>query len=129
VLVKGGAVLERAASAAPTRDGLTAVGITVARARDPRGGPLEVDVLLTAADERAMQWLINHARRALGVVRQNVAIALLTKAAFLISAPLGFAPLWMAVVADTGATVVVTLNGLRLLRIRPAHSSRNASVT
>ena len=49
------------------------------------------------------------------VVRQNVAIALLTKLAFLISAPFGFAPLWMAVLADTGATVIVTLNGLRLL--------------
>jgi cation transport ATPase len=117
VLVKGGAVLERAASAEPTREGLTAMGITVAGARDPRAGQLEVDVLVTAADERAMQWLVRHARRALRVVRQNVAIALLTKAAFLVSAPLGFAPLWMAVVADTGATVVVTLNGLRLLRV------------
>jgi cation transport ATPase len=128
VLVKGGAVLERAASAAPTREGLTAVGITVAGARDPRAGQFEVDVLLTAADERAMQWLVDHARRALRVVRQNVAIALLTKTAFLISAPLGFAPLWMAVVADTGATVVVTLNGLRLLRIVTAsgHAIRSA---
>ncbi len=47
------------------------------------------------------------------VVRQNVTISLLTKVAFLISAPFGFAPLWMAVLADTGATVIVTLNGLR----------------
>jgi Cd2+/Zn2+-exporting ATPase len=49
------------------------------------------------------------------VVKQNVAIALLTKLAFLISAPFGYAPLWMAVLADTGATVIVTVNGLRLL--------------
>ena len=40
----------------------------------------------------------------------------MTKAAFLVSAILGAAPLWLAVLADTGATVVVTLNGLRLLR-------------
>ena len=59
--------------------------------------------------------LVLHARRAMRVVRQNVAIALLTKVAFLVSAPFGFAPLWMAVLADTGATVIVTLNALRLL--------------
>ena len=64
-----------------------------------------------------METLIDHARRAMRVVRQNVAIALLTKLAFLASAPFGFAPLWMAVLADTGATVIVTLNGLRLSRI------------
>jgi Cd2+/Zn2+-exporting ATPase len=45
-----------------------------------------------------------------------VAVSLVTKLAFLVSAPFGFAPLWMAVLADTGATVVVTLNGLRLLK-------------
>ena len=52
------------------------------------------------------------------MIRQNVALALATKFAFLVSAVFGAAPLWLAVVADTGATVVVTLNGLRLLRIR-----------
>jgi Cd2+/Zn2+-exporting ATPase len=52
------------------------------------------------------------------VIRQNVAIALLTKLAFLVAAPFGIAPLWMAVLADTGATVIVTLNALRLLRAR-----------
>jgi Cd2+/Zn2+-exporting ATPase len=43
-------------------------------------------------------------------------MALLTKLAFLVSALFGVAPLWLAVLADTGATVAVTLNGLRLLR-------------
>jgi Cd2+/Zn2+-exporting ATPase len=46
-----------------------------------------------------------------------VTLALATKAAFLVSAVMGAAPLWLAVVADTGATVAVTLNGLRLLRV------------
>ena len=59
-----------------------------------------------------------HARRALGVIRQNVTLALVTKLAFLVSAAMGAAPLWLAVLADTGATVAVTLNGLRLLRVR-----------
>ncbi|HXG87743.1 MAG TPA: cation transporter [Vicinamibacterales bacterium] len=117
VLVKGGAVLEKAAAAtAPTREALAALGITVVGARDRTEQVAAADVVLTAADDRAMELLVQHARRALRVVRQNVAIALATKVAFLISAPFGFAPLWMAVLADTGATVIVTLNALRLLR-------------
>jgi Cd2+/Zn2+-exporting ATPase len=73
--------------------------------------------VLTATDDRAVALLVRHAQRAMRVVRQNVAISLLTKVAFLATAPFGLAPLWMAVLADTGATVIVTLNGLRLLRI------------
>lgn len=52
----------------------------------------------------------------MAVIRQNVAVALITKLVFLGFAIIGAAPLWMAVLADTGATVVVTFNGLRLLR-------------
>jgi Cd2+/Zn2+-exporting ATPase len=58
------------------------------------------------------------------VIQQNAVIALATKAAFLASALFGAAPLWLAVLADTGATVIVTLNGLRLLRVPPVGASR-----
>ena len=117
VLVKGGAVLERAASAdLATRAGLASAGITVATLQSQRERVTAADVVLTETDERAIAMLVSHARRAMRVVRQNVAVSLITKLAFLVSAPFGFAPLWMAVLADTGATVVVTLNGLRLLK-------------
>lgn len=117
VLVKGGAVLERAATATEaTAQGLAAVGITVAEPQAQRERLAAADVVLTATDEQVVTVLVVHARRAMRVVRQNVAISLATKLAFLISAPFGFAPLWMAVLADTGATVIVTLNGMRLLR-------------
>jgi cation transport ATPase len=117
VLVKGGAVLERAAAAAaPTREGLAATGISVVTAQSQRDRVAAADVVLTQTDERAVAMLVTHARRAVRVVRQNVALSLVTKLAFLVSAPFGFAPLWMAVLADTGATVVVTMNGLRLLK-------------
>jgi cation transport ATPase len=116
MLVKGGAVLERAATATTaSRQGLAAVGIIVAGAQ--AGAEVDrADVVLTQFDERAVVLLVRHARQAMRVLHQNVAIALLTKLAFLLAAPFGFAPLWMAVLADTGATVIVTLNGLRLLR-------------
>ena len=117
LLINGGAVLERAAAAATTtRAGLASAGVTVVGARDARAMVEAADVVVTASDDRAMDFLVSHARRAMWVIRQNVAVSLLTKLAFLTSAPFGFAPLWMAVLADTGATVIVTLNALRLLR-------------
>ena len=97
VLIRGGAALERAA-VAPQE--------TIDRG----------DVVFAPPNTPAIGFLSAHARRALRVIRQNVAIALLTKVAFLAAAPFGAAPLWLAVMADTGATVIVTLNALRLLR-------------
>ena len=100
VLFKGGAPLERVAMLkSPTFDDVREAGVVLTRDAD-------------------LAFAVNHSKRALLVIRQNVAIALATKLAFLVSAALGAAPLWLAVAADTGATVVVTLNGLRLLRAR-----------
>lgn len=55
------------------------------------------------------------ARAAMANIRQNVAIALGLKAVFLVTTLLGITGLWIAVLADTGATVLVTLNAMRLL--------------
>ena len=52
-------------------------------------------------------------------IRQNVAFALGLKAVFLVLTLLGITNLWMAILADTGATALVTLNALRLLRWQP----------
>ena len=116
VLFKGGAPLERVATAkSPTMQAVAETGVAVQCRTNPR--PLDrVDVVLTCDHDEDIAFLVNHSKRALSVIRQNVTIALATKFAFLIFAVFGAAPLWLAVVADTGATVVVTLNGLRLLR-------------
>lgn len=55
------------------------------------------------------------ARATMRNVRQNVVIALGLKAVFLVTTVTGLSGLWMAVLADTGATVLVTLNAMRLL--------------
>lgn len=117
VLFKGGSPLERAAQAREsTVESLAAAGVVV-QCRTGAAIPLErVDVVLTCDHPEDLAFLVSHARRALRVIRQNVTLALATKAAFLVSAVFGAAPLWLAVLADTGATVAVTLNGLRLLR-------------
>jgi len=125
VLFKGGGPLERAATAKTSSiSALSEAGVNVQcrtqpqEPGSPEPGRRRVDVVLTCDHDEDIAFLVSHARRALRVIRQNVALALATKLAFLISAVLGAAPLWLAVLADTGATVAVTLNGLRLLRAR-----------
>lgn len=78
------------------------------------------DIVLMAADLNRLPFLIVHAKRAARVVRENVAIALGLKLVFLAAAAMGSATLWMAIAADMGATLLVTLNGLRLLHVRRA---------
>ncbi len=63
--------------------------------------------------------LVRLARAAMGNIRQNIAIALGLKAVFLVTTVLGITGLWIAILADTGATVLVTLNALRLLVFDP----------
>ena len=63
--------------------------------------------------------MIRLARATMGNIRQNVTIALGLKAVFLVTTILGMTGLWIAIMADTGATVLVTLNALRMLRFDP----------
>jgi Cd2+/Zn2+-exporting ATPase len=81
------------------------------------------DVALEAADAAVLNNkvtdvadLIKLSRRTMAVVRQNVALALGLKAVFLVTTVAGMTGLWIAILADTGATVLVTANALRLLR-------------
>ena len=83
------------------------------------------DVALETADaailrDRVMDIpaQIRLARAAMANIRQNLAIALGLKAAFLVTTVVGITGLWPAILADTGATVLVTANALRLLRWR-----------
>jgi Cd2+/Zn2+-exporting ATPase len=76
------------------------------------------DVALLADDLTKLPYVLRLGRAALANVRLNLAIALGLKAAFVVMAVLGVATLWMAVLADTGASLLVTANSLRLLRVR-----------
>ena len=60
--------------------------------------------------------LIALSRATMTNIHQNVAVALGLKAVFLVTTLFGVTDLWLAILADTGATVLVTLNALRLLR-------------
>ncbi len=83
------------------------------------------DVALETADAAVLNSrvgdvarLIRLARRTMAKIRQNIVIALGLKAVFLVTTILGITGLWPAILADTGATVLVTLNALTLLGVR-----------
>ncbi|MHB1356440.1 MAG: heavy metal translocating P-type ATPase [Anaerolineae bacterium] len=74
------------------------------------------DVALLSDDLMRIPWTIRLARRTMSLVKANIILALSIKAVFLVLALLGFANLWMAVLADTGSSLLVTANGLRAIR-------------
>ena len=61
-------------------------------------------------------YTIRLSRATMRNIKMNLAISMVMKAAFVIAAVAGVATLWMAIVADTGASLLVTANGLRLLK-------------
>ncbi len=84
------------------------------------------DVALETADAAVLHGrvgdvaaMVNLSKRTMGNIRQNITIALGLKAVFLVTTVVGLTGLWPAILADTGATVLVTLNAMRLLRVRP----------
>jgi len=76
------------------------------------------DAALTHNRLTGLAQMIGLARATRANIRQNIAIALGLKGIFLVTTLLGMTGLWLAVLADTGATVLVTANALRLLRQR-----------
>ncbi|MBW6393595.1 heavy metal translocating P-type ATPase [Thermus sp. SYSU G05001] len=90
------------------------VGLAVAEGTEAALQSADVGLLSLAALPRAFRL----SRLTLGVVRQNVALAVGLKGLFLLTTLVGLTGLWPAVLADNGALVLVTLNSLRLLRAR-----------
>lgn len=76
------------------------------------------DAALTHNQLGGIAAMIRLSRAALANIHQNIALALGLKAIFLVTSLLGITGLWIAVLADTGATALVTANALRLLRKR-----------
>jgi len=81
------------------------------------------DVVLMTDDLAQLPWMIRHARRTLKIIKQNIIFALSIKGLFILLALFGLATLWMAIAADTGASLLVVFNGLRLLKRKPWKST------
>ncbi len=76
------------------------------------------DAAITHNRVSELPVMIELSRATLSNIRQNITLALGLKAVFLVTTLLGFTGLWVAVLADSGATALVTLNALRLLRFK-----------
>jgi Cd2+/Zn2+-exporting ATPase len=74
------------------------------------------DVALMSDELAKIPYALRLSRATSRNIRVNIAFSLALKAAFLVMAIAGSATLWMAVVADTGASLIVIANALRLLR-------------
>lgn len=75
------------------------------------------DIALMSDDLSKLPWLFRYSRRVLKIIKQNITFALGVKALFIALALVDLATLWMAIAADTGATILVIFNALRLLRV------------
>jgi Cd2+/Zn2+-exporting ATPase len=76
------------------------------------------DVALMNDELNSVAIAIRMGRRALGIIRFNIAFAVGIKVVILVLALFGVASLWLAIFADTGATLIVIANSLRLLSFR-----------
>ncbi len=74
------------------------------------------DIALMQDDLSQVAEAVALGRRTVRIIQTNIAFALIVKAVFLVLALLGYTSLWLAILADTGATLVVIANALRLLR-------------
>jgi Zn2+/Cd2+-exporting ATPase len=86
-------------------------------------GAAGTDVALETADVALMQDDLPRLAEAVGlsrsaerIIRQNVFVSIAIKGLFVVLAPFGLVALWLAVLADMGTSIAVTLNGLRLFR-------------
>jgi Cd2+/Zn2+-exporting ATPase len=76
------------------------------------------DVVLMADDIHKLPFAIKLSRFANRLIKQNILFSLGSKLLVAVIALLGYAPLWMAVLADMGVSLLVTLNGLRVMRFK-----------
>ena len=80
------------------------------------------DIALMGDDLNGVAEALELSRRTSGVIRQNIAVSLVTKGVALVLAAFGFVNLWIAVAADMGTSLAVTVNGMRLALRR--HSAK-----
>ena len=77
------------------------------------------DIALMKDDLSKVAEAVHLGRRTVRVIQFNIAFALAIKLVFLVLAVAGYTSLWLAIAADTGATLIVIANALQLLRFEP----------
>ncbi|CTQ55849.1 putative cadmium-transporting ATPase [Roseibium album] len=76
------------------------------------------DIALMSDDIGKLPWLVDHSRHTMNIIRQNITVALVTKALFVGLTAFGMAAMWGAIAADVGVSLAVVANALRLLKVK-----------
>ncbi|NOD90791.1 MULTISPECIES: cation-translocating P-type ATPase [unclassified Ruegeria] len=87
------------------------------------------DIALMTDDIGKVPWLIDHSRRTMSIIRQNIGFSLATKALFVTLTGFGLASMWGAIAADVGVSLLVVANALRLLKAPEDHSAQTKANT
>lgn len=96
------------------------VGIAIGAVHGGTNQAMETaDVTLMSNDLRRLPFVFELARATQRTIMLNIVFSIAVKAVFLAIVAAGWSTMWMAVFADMGTSLLVTLNGLRLLGFRP----------
>ena len=92
------------------------VGIAIGGAGSTTQAMETADITLMHDDLRQLPFTLDLARATMRTIRTNVIVSIGIKLLFLALVVIGVGTMWMAVLADVGTSLLVTLNGMRLLR-------------
>jgi Cd2+/Zn2+-exporting ATPase len=74
------------------------------------------EIALMSDDLSKLDYIIKLSKKTVGIIKQNITFAIMIKILFVLGTFVGFVNLWLAVFADMGASLLVTLNGMRLMK-------------
>jgi Cd2+/Zn2+-exporting ATPase len=102
------------------------VGIAIGGAQGGTGQAMEsADIVLMNDDMGRLAYVYRLSRAARNTIWFNIALSIGIKLVFMVLVIMGLGTMWMAVLADVGTSLLVTLNGMRLLRWQPADGNQS----